>query len=382
MNGSRNLVPKEVQTSNQSISLLCNSNSFSNTGTSDVFSNNFSTSICGGGENENESFCHLNTENHKLLPTILPPPSFDNNARGVIMERITPTTDIPKTPSSNKRYHRTIPRHFTAAVDSNIPQQERPKPEQHHSDTLKKQCQCPVQHVPYNMSVPPSNFLSANVRPQQQPTKSATVAKSMSFNAKNPSTSTHNKMEGSSSSGYSSGHSSLRRMKIKLDNSHHLSSANVVNYCETPNKKIATISKHITSNEINNKLENNLLQEIKLQQLQHYTPVHSHHSHQQQQLHHSQQQIHSILKNSTTKNYGMIDGNYTKIPKHQQPPQQQQQNNVPADLMNTSAFPLQLLDKPKTNKTLHTIIGGGVNEPNPVLPPKMYKTTHRNQSQR
>lgn len=88
---------------------------------------------------------------HKL-PTILPPPLFDENAR--LCNNV---CDQIRTPAS-RRQHRTIPRHFTATSEpismgtlhkSNRTSNETPKKSFASINKNKKLiCQCPVQHVP------------------------------------------------------------------------------------------------------------------------------------------------------------------------------------------------------------------------------------------
>ncbi len=95
-------------------------------------------------------------DDHKL-PTILPPPLFDENSRSSCMNNVCDQTI--RTPSS-RRQHRTIPRHFTTATSepisvgtlhrSNRTANETPKKSSSTSINKNKKliCQCPVQHVP------------------------------------------------------------------------------------------------------------------------------------------------------------------------------------------------------------------------------------------
>lgn len=97
----------------------------------------------------------VDSSNDHKLPTILPPPLFDENTRSC---NNAGGGDQLRTPSS-RRQHRTIPRHFTATSEpismgtlhkSNRTSNETPKKSSSASINKNKKliCQCPVQHVP------------------------------------------------------------------------------------------------------------------------------------------------------------------------------------------------------------------------------------------
>lgn len=107
--------------------------------------------------------------------TILPPPLFDTNCTGGNFNQCyeiqnhpgnyctLSAIEMPKVSSSSKRLHRTIPKHFTMSSpsssailtgDLNHQQQQQQPQQQHHgsgrnhNENKKPSCQCPVQHVP------------------------------------------------------------------------------------------------------------------------------------------------------------------------------------------------------------------------------------------
>lgn len=95
----------------------------------------------------------MEPNNDHKLPTILPPPLFDENSRSCNNA----SDNQIRTPSS-RRQHRTIPRQFTANSEpismgtlhkSNRTSNETPKKSSASINKNKKLiCQCPVQHVP------------------------------------------------------------------------------------------------------------------------------------------------------------------------------------------------------------------------------------------
>lgn len=136
-NNNRNQIPKEVQTSDH-IAVL-NTNSANRI--SDIRPQQ--QQLIGNVNNTSD----IGTDNQSK---ILPPPLFDNN---MVLNINNSCNEIPKTPSQ-KRFHRTIPRHFQA-VDPILSNQI--KSTQNHDPVMnqstmnnmkKPTCQCPVQHVP------------------------------------------------------------------------------------------------------------------------------------------------------------------------------------------------------------------------------------------
>lgn len=133
--------------------------------------------------------------------TILPPPLFDNGCNNFSQCYEMPgnnyctmsSIDLPKTPSSSggsKRLHRTIPKHFTmsspsttAIVPTGGPYQQttaQTQPTRNGAAEQKKPtCQCPVQHVPMNYM----NSMQYNQPPSQQPESQPAQAIQVAQNA-------------------------------------------------------------------------------------------------------------------------------------------------------------------------------------------------------
>lgn len=340
------LMPKEVQTSNQSIATVSN-----NQHLIERYNNN----------NSNVIEVVTNKSMQNVPTTILPPPLFNNDPMTVATAAVITTTtaeigqvlavpdisttETPKTPST-KRYHRTIPRHLTTEpVMSNL----KPQPisssgdAQSPNSNKKPACQCPVQHVP--MTYMGSTQISAtqqsannlflstlttklnNVAAKQ----SSVVAKSTSF----PSTSeiqTISKQEPAmyqGASGYDPTHS-LRRMKptlLKLEAAHP-NALGITN--NTPRRKIETVSKQVNK-EFSNKIETVLLQ-------------------QQQQIQQQQQQF------------------------QEPPPKPILKSNSRNSLLEARSNENLLA----ASNCIETVCKT-VPEPNPVLPPKLYKTSSQKQ---
>lgn len=118
--------------------------------------------------------------------TILPPPLFDNGCNNFSQCYEMPgnnyctmsAIDLPKAPSSSggsKRLHRTIPKHFTMSSPSTaailptggqtLQTAQQPQPSRSNvAEQKKPTCQCPVQHVPMNYM----NSMQYNQPPSQQ----------------------------------------------------------------------------------------------------------------------------------------------------------------------------------------------------------------------
>lgn len=344
-------LPKEVQTSNQSIATVSN-NVPSNQVVLDRITSMNSTSGSVGNSASNVMMMEQRT--HSVSNAILPPPLFGerSNSRETLLAVVpnnnnhsmggTTPNETPKTPSS-KRYHRTIPRHLSG-VDAIIPSPTN----NNHSQSLnpsggggsqsegqspggkKASCQCPVQHVPCSYmgsqlnssQQPPNNlFLSTlttklnNVAAkqavkQQQPSMSPKIQTISGKQDNSPATVFTSQSGGYEPTPSSSSHS-LRRMKpslLKLEAAHPNSAL-----MQTPNKKIHTVvSKQSSSGD--HKVETVLL---------HQEPK-------------------PILK-SKSGNGGFMD--HTK------------------DDPLMSAYPMTMIET--VSKKV---------EPNPVLPPKLYKS--------
>lgn len=99
--------------------------------------------------------------------TILPPPLFDTNCTSGNFNQCfeiqnhpgnyctLSAIEMPKMSSSSKRLHRTIPKHFTMSAPSSsailtgeINQHQHHGTGRNHNEIKKPSCQCPVQHVP------------------------------------------------------------------------------------------------------------------------------------------------------------------------------------------------------------------------------------------
>ena len=317
--------------------------------------------------------------------TILPPPLFDTNCTSANFNQCyeiqnhpgnyctLSAIEMPKisSSSSSKRLHRTIPKHFTmsspsssAILTGEINQQHQQQQQHHgsgrsHNDNKKPSCQCPVQHVPMtymqfpspqptqSLGQPPMQELQQIqqqfIPPQRHQhsiymsgSKKHNVIKSTTFpSAMNASsggkiqtianaelmamatevvpTTSHGEMSGSHIS--SGGSGTLRRShKSSSSGSSHNNNNSMV-MPTTPNKKsIATIS------------------------------------------------VATSVQQSTA---GSTPGYFTpkmEVKHHPPPPQQQQQ--------------IHSILKNKNHSGCHVInVTDASNEQNPILPPKMYKTS-------
>lgn len=123
--------------------------------------------------------------------TILPPPLFDTTCSGGTYNQCyeiqnhpgnyctLSAIEMPKvTTTSSKRLHRTIPKHFTMSSPSSTAiltaemshqqqQQSHHGSGRNHSENKKPSCQCPVQHVPMNYMQFPSAQPSQSSHAQQ-----------------------------------------------------------------------------------------------------------------------------------------------------------------------------------------------------------------------
>lgn len=238
----RGQMPKEVQTSNQSISA-----------------------------------------NNTTIATILPSPFFNTpeplntnlDTEPLIVSASNPNPEVLKTPSSSKRYHRTIPRNLTNTELKPVPLS---KSGGQSPNNKKAACQCPIQHIPntYMGSTQitaaaqqntQSVFLSTlttklnNVAAKQ----ASSVAKSTSF----PSTSsiqTISKRQEIVSNMYQGANydptTSIRRLKpslLKLEAAHP--NALGITSASTPRRKIDTPPKPILKSSSRNSLVESRSQE-------------------------------------------------------------------------------------------------------------------------
>lgn len=290
-NHQLNSIPRSTQTqppsitSNGEVAVATPRNTTISVCTSQNQNNSNRSPIC------TNSRCQIGQEDNEIEPklnSILPPPLFNGKTNKELM----------KTPSSSRRHHRTIPRHFTAVDPTNGTSQSIKKPT----------CQCPIQHVPMsymgathlNNSQHNSNGLfmsnlatSKNVKSSNSIGKTTKNQQSTKINSENISL-----LENSTIN------SNTIRRTSKSTNS--------------TSNKIPTISK-VVSSDLNSKIQTVLIP-------QDVQPVNT-----------NSNQIHSILKNKT---------NSLKLTKN-----------------STEIFPIQLIDSAL---------------PNPVLPPKMYKTNSTN----
>ncbi|XP_055377398.1 putative uncharacterized protein DDB_G0282133 isoform X2 [Condylostylus longicornis] len=360
-----------------------------------------SSQVTGGASN------NTTNSNQNKYTTILPPPLFDegattnnlnidqqqnliaNDSNGVCNANNVSSGANLKTPSSSRRYHRTIPRHLTAidplisAVNisgsgtlpagsttsgikyasengSNIQVSKNvlnstsnttgsSNSEKNLSSNNKKPtCQCPVQHVP--MSYMGTNHISNHA--QNSNIFLSTITNKL---ARNSSGCNNNSNSNSSNFKTKSpcGSKSLSQSKDSLNessrsstlkrsghssNSHHSSNHHGNSNSSgcspsTPsNTKISTISKHV--GEIHSSANNQVMLKATPVLKQKHSPGNSI---QHQQISHNSSV--NILRNG--------DG---------------------GDLYNSSSFPIQLMESLSKIST----------ESNPVLPPKMYKTSQSN----
>lgn len=319
-------LPKEVQTSNQSIATVSNNVPNNNQVVLDRITSMSATSVVD--------------QRPQNASAILPPPLFSSESasretvlavptgtNGAVIGGGSVSNEIPKTPSS-KRYHRTIPRHLSG-VDSIMPSTATntggSQSEGQSPGGKKASCQCPVQHVPCSYmgsqlnssQQPPSNLFLSTLT-----TKLNNVAAKQNVKSMSPKIQTISKQENTPPTIFNTptnyemvAQHSLRRMKpslLKLEAAHPNS------IMQTPNKKIhAIVSKQGHGND--HKVETVL-------------------------LHH--QEPKPILKSNHNKSVNSI------LEAKDDP------------LM--SAYPMTMIET--VSKKV---------EPNPVLPPKLYKSIHK-----
>ncbi|XP_055715216.1 uncharacterized protein LOC129809424 isoform X1 [Phlebotomus papatasi] len=247
----------------------------------------------------------------ELKPTpILPPPLFDGSK--------SLTRDYnsgSKTPSTYRRYHRTIPRHFTTSDGAKVD---------------KKTCQCPIQHVPMTYmgashlnSVPQSMFLTG------LPTKLISSRNKMKVKTEEGGTQANN-LEANSANCTNSLKRGRSPSSAKAETNPAVSPGNASTPSSTSSSshKIPTISKYVLNSEMNKATtEVELHHTNSLPQ----TPNQAHPRH-----------VQSILKNATTPCGKSGPAALTKE-------------------VDTPPFPIQLIQQ----------------EPNPALPPKMNRSSQR-----
>lgn len=283
LNHALNSIPRSTQTQPPSIT--------SNGEVNNKTPRNTTISVCTSqNQNSNRSpictnsRCQITKEETEIEPkpnSILPPPLFDGKSNKELM----------KTPSSSRRHHRTIPRHFTA-VDPILNGNSNSSS---HSNK-KPTCQCPIQHVPmsymsnFNNSQHNSNGLfMSNLATTKNGKSSNSVGKSTSF----PISSKNHQATKINSENVCLLENSSLNNTVRRSNNKSLNSTS---------NKIPTISK-VVSSDINSKIQTVLIpQEIQ------------------------PNPIHSILKNKT---------NSLKLTKN-----------------STELFPIQLIDSVLPNPVL------------------------------
>ncbi|XP_037922463.1 flocculation protein FLO11-like [Hermetia illucens] len=300
---------------------------------------------CNLTGNQECTMSSLSEENRNSSAAILPPPLFDENE----MQPEITCVEMIKTPSSMRRYHRTIPRHFTATnTDPMGSHKDKAgiSGSNGGSNTLHTQsvtnkkptCQCPVQHVPmtymgtshFNSQHHSQNnmFLSSlSTKLVNNNVASSNAKPSIALPAKNSSHST------STSKGASKLHTDTSSSFLKTEHSssgtlrrsnHHSSGS----YPNHNGNKIATISRHVVEQR--------------------------HHDTGQTQQQHSGQ-VQSILKTPTAKER-MHNNHHSNLMK----------SSVGSEVFNPP-FPIQFIDGMSK-------LNAADSSQHPALPPKMYKS--------
>lgn len=246
---------------------------------------NNSNSINDTHNSEHSAISRIDNTNETVNKTtpILPPPLFDESGgKEVHRDTTIVSHEIIKTPSSSRRYHRTIPRHFTAVdplvtnikiadTSSNIQQIETnggantsapistTASAQSTSTNKKPTCQCPIQHVP--MTYMGSNHFSAtppnnNVFLSTLSTKLINC-KSNNTNTRTTSTPSSGKIHIISKQNIDNptiltkGESHSHNGTLKRYHHHHNSNTSAshnssnTGHSSINNNKIATISRHV-----------------------------------------------------------------------------------------------------------------------------------------
>lgn len=332
--------------------------------------------------------------------TILPPPLFDNSCTanyGQCYEMqnhagnycTLSAIEMPKmTSSSSKRLHRTIPKHFTMSSASSsailggneMPQTHQQQQHQHQantsvsrngstsssSDNKKPTCQCPVQHVP--MTYMTSQFSGQPT--QQQQSQSQEIQMQQLQPTQNYSQS-HQRHQHSSMYAPSSGSNSKKNNVIKSTTFPSAMNAS------SANGKIQTIANaelmmgpEIMSQGMHQEMSNNSGGGGTLRRSHKTSSSSSAHSNNSSGMPVTPNKK-SIATISVATPQALASGPYftTKVDSKQHQPQQ-----IHSILKNKnhSGCHVNVI-----NVTDPSIGGGTVSEPNPILPPKMYKNSNK-----
>ncbi|XP_055677639.1 uncharacterized protein LOC129786563 [Lutzomyia longipalpis] len=282
-------------------------------------------------------------------PTILPPPLFDGSKS--LTRDHTGGGGGSKTPSTYRRYHRTIPRHFTTGSSSTG----------EGAKVDKKTCQCPIQHVPMTYmgashlnSVPQSVFLSG-LPTKLISSKNKSKAKA-DDGTQHHSSSTSGSLqvtEGGAAMGGISQTNSLRRGRspnAKIDGASSIITTpssgtnSLPSSSSSATAKIPTISKYVINAEMNKPLA-----EVELHHTTNSLPQTPNQSHPRH--------VQSILKHSPHAGGGKVSG------------------GVLTKEVDTPPFPIQLIDT--MSSALHHQQQQPQNPQNPALPPKLNRTGQR-----
>ena len=335
--------------------------------------------------------------------TILPPPLFDNSCTanyGQCYEMqnhagnycTLSAIEMPKmTSSSSKRLHRTIPKHFTMSSASSsailggneMPQTHQQQQHQHQastsvsrngstsssSDNKKPTCQCPVQHVP--MTYMTSQFSGQPT--QQQQSQSQEIQMQQLQPTQNYSQS-HQRHQHSSMYAPSSGSNSKKNNVIKSTTFPSAMNTN------SANGKIQTIANAelMMGTEI---ITQGMHQEMSSNNSGGGTLRRSHKTSSSSSAHSNNSSGMPVTPNkksiatiSVATPQALASGPYftTKVDSKQHQPQQ-----IHSILKNKNHNGCHVNVINVTDPSVGGGNGGTVSEPNPILPPKMYKNSNK-----
>lgn len=336
--------------------------------------------------------------------TILPPPLFDNSCTanyGQCYEMqnhagnycTLSAIEMPKmTSSSSKRLHRTIPKHFTMSSASSsailggneMPQTHQQQQQHQHqpstsvsrngstsssSDNKKPTCQCPVQHVP--MTYMTSQFSGQPT--QQQQSQSQEIQMQQLQPTQNYSQS-HQRHQHSSMYAPSSGSNSKKNNVIKSTTFPSAMNAS------SANGKIQTIANAelMMGTEI---ITQGMHQEMSSNNSGGGTLRRSHKTSSSSSAHSNNSNGMPVTPNkksiatiSVATPQALASGPYftTKVDSKQHQPQQ-----IHSILKNKNHSGCHVNVINVTDPSVGGGSGGTVSEPNPILPPKMYKNSNK-----
>lgn len=333
LNNAINSIPRSTQTQPPSIT---------SNGEVNATPRNTTISVCTSqNQNSNRSpictnsRCQImqeDTEVDSKLNSILPPPLFNGKLNKELM----------KTPSSSRRHHRTIPRHFTAVDPSS------------NSQSIKKPtCQCPIQHVPM------SYMGATHLNNSQHNSNGLFMSNLATSKIGKSSNSVGKSLKNHQSTKINSENISL------LENSS--SNSNTIRRANKSSNKIPTISK-VVSSDLNSKIQTVLIPQEVVQPTT------------------NSNQIHSILKNKTnslklTKNateifpIQLID---SVLPNPVLPPKMSKSNsNIKNSQNPIYVSKIHTISKPNDNLT-YNISPSFRNNPTTKMPQKLLKTLPRN----